>query len=744
MHSKEIIERLNAEQQSAVCAPLGNSLVLAGAGTGKTRVLTHRVAWLASEERMPIGSILAVTFTNKAAGEMRERISHLLQAPVSGRWIGTFHSIALRLLRNHRHEAGLKEDFSIIDADDQLRIIKNLQTELNISVEKLEPRNVRAYISGEKDRGRRAKNAGPIKKPYEQEYKYLYQAYEQRCEREGLVDFGEMLLRSLEMLQQHDSLLRHYRHLLANVLVDEFQDTNTIQYDWLKLIAGEAASFMVVGDDDQSIYGWRGAQIANMNKLLTDFKPVEVHRLEQNYRSSEHILQAANAVIAHNSGRLGKNLWTDQGSGQPIALNRAVNEHQEGDELARFAMQHVMEGGKYQDIAVLYRSHALSRVLERCLTQYGVPYRIFGGLRFFERAEIKDALAYMRLIATPDADLAFARVVNTPTRGIGTKTLERLRGGALERGISLHRMAEAAIVERLLPSRTLNAVEGFVTLLANIRRATEGKELPEIAEKCIHMSGLMQFHSPDSSEPSLGRRDNLEELLNACAQFAENPVIEIEDDGDEPSLVTASSALRDFLDHASLGDETTQAEGPDESIRLMTVHSAKGLEFPLVYLVGVEDGIFPNSRAIENEGGLEEERRLFYVAMTRAMRELRISFSEVRTRYQGSSVSMPSRFLAELPEENVDRMFQEFSHSRSPYSRPRVYEGRARRVEDRPALPAANGVRMGSAVKHAKFGSGIVLAVEGSGDSARLQVRFDRAGTKWLVLGYAKLQLLEA
>ena len=743
MHSREIVESLNPEQQAAVCAPLGNSLVLAGAGTGKTRALTHRVAWLASEERMPISSILAVTFTNKAAGEMRERISELLRAEVSGRWIGTFHSIALRLLRNHRHEAGLNEDFSIIDADDQLRIIKNLQGDLNISVEKVDPRAVRAYISREKDSGRRAKNARPTRKPYEREFMHIYGAYEERCEREGLVDFGEMLLRSLEMLGQHEDLLRHYRHILANVLVDEFQDTNAIQYDWLKLIAGEATSFMAVGDDDQSIYGWRGAEIANMNKLLKDFEPVEVHRLEQNYRSSEHILQAANAVISHNKGRLGKNLWTDRGSGTPIALNRAVNEHQEGDELARFAKQHRMEGGKYQEIAVLYRTHALSRVLERCLTQHGVPYRIFGGLRFFERAEIKDALAYMRLIATPDADLAFARVVNTPSRGIGSKTIERIGHLARERGLSLHRAAEAAVVERLLPARSLNAIQEFLSLLANIRRATEGRELPEIADKCIHMSGLMQFHAPDASEPSLGRRDNLEELLNACVQFAQSPVFEIEADSDEPSLVTPNSALRDFLDHASLGDETAQDEGPEDKVRLMTVHSAKGLEFPIVYVVGVEDGIFPNSRAIENEGGLEEERRLFYVAMTRAMRELRIGYSEVRTRYQGSSHSMPSRFLAELPDENVDRMFQEFTPSRSSYLRPRIYDGRARTVEDRPSAQA-NGLRMGSAVKHARFGSGIVLAVEGSGDSARLQVRFDRAGTKWLVLGYANLQLLES
>lgn len=743
MHSGEIARSLNPEQQSAVCAPLGNSLVLAGAGTGKTRVLTHRVAWLASEERMPISSILAVTFTNKAAGEMRERISDLLQAPVSGRWIGTFHSIALRLLRNHRHEARLREDFSIIDADDQLRIIKNLQGDLGISVERINPRNARAYINRQKETGRRAKNPIPTKQAYEKEYTRIYHAYEERCEREALVDFGEMLLRSLDMLQEHDDLLRHYRHMLANVLVDEFQDTNTIQYHWLKLIAGEAASFMAVGDDDQSIYGWRGAEIANMNKLLKDFEPVTVHRLEQNYRSSEHILQAANAVISHNLGRLGKNLWTDRGSGQPIGLHRAVNEHQESDELARLAKAHLMDGGSYQDIAVLYRTHALSRVLERSLTQYGIPYRIYGGLRFFERAEIKDALAYMRLVATPDADLAFARVVNTPARGIGSKTLERLREVARERGLSLHRMAEAAIVERLIPSRALNAVEGFITLLANMRRATEGAELPEIADKCIHMSGLMQFHAPDASEPSLGKRDNLEELVNACVQFSENPVIELGADRDESGLVTGSSVLRDFLDHASLGDETAQDDGPEDKVRLMTVHSAKGLEFPIVYLVGVEDGIFPNSRAIEEAGGLEEERRLFYVAMTRAMRELRISFSEVRTRYQGSSHSMSSRFLAELPDENVDRMFQEFTPSRSPYSRTRVYDGSARTLEERPA-PQANGLRMGSAVKHAKFGSGIVLAVEGSGDTARLQVRFDRAGTKWLVLGYAKLQLLES
>lgn len=740
MSSNAILTSLNEAQRAAVSAQLGSSLVLAGAGTGKTRVLTHRVAWLVSEHRMPLSSILAVTFTNKAAGEMRERISRLIGSEVSGRWIGTFHSIALRLLRQHKHEAGLPEDFEIIDSNDQLRIIKSLQNDMNISVDKVNPRNTRAYISRQKEAGRRVKNALGLKLAYEPEYLRVYEAYEARCEREGLVDFGEMLLRSLEMLREHDTLLRLYRQMLGNVLVDEFQDTNAIQYDWLKLIASEAASTMAVGDDDQSIYGWRGAEVGNMNSFIADFDQVQVHRLEQNYRSTEHILQAANAVIGHNQGRLGKKLWTEQGSGARIGIYRAINEHQEADEVARMIRRHLSDGDSYQDIAVLYRTHALSRVLERSLSQQGIPYRIYGGLRFFERAEVKDSLAYMRLVATPDSDFAFARVVNTPTRSIGPKTLDRLRVLATERGISLHRMAEAAIVQRLLPARAMNALQTFLSLLANMRRASEGLSLAETADTCIKMSGLMQFHAPDATEQSLGRRDNLEELVNACVQFAENPMLVLDADGEEITSLTPESELRNFLDHVSLGDETADAQDPSEKVRLMTVHSAKGLEFPVLFMVGVEDGLFPNSRAIE-EGGLEEERRLFYVGMTRAMRTLRLSYSEVRTRYQGSSASIPSRFLAELPDSNVDRQFLEAAPWRGSGHRSRTYDGRSRVVEDAPDVGQA-GLRSGAMVKHAKFGEGIVLAVEGTGDNARLQVRFNRAGTKWLVLGYAKLQLV--
>ncbi len=743
MHSADILAKLNEEQERAVCAPLGNSLVLAGAGTGKTRVLTHRIAWLVSRERMPMRSILAVTFTNKAAGEMRERISNLLHTPMAGAWIGTFHSIALRLLRNHRHEAGLGADFAIIDADDQLRMVKRLQGDMNISVDRVNPRQTRAYINRQKENGCRARNSLSLGDACESEYLRVYHAYEARCQAEDLVDFGEMLLRSLEMLQGHQDLLRHYRQVLGNVLVDEFQDTNSIQYDWLRCLAGQGQSFMAVGDDDQSIYGWRGAEVANMHKLQRDFESVEVYRLEQNYRSGEHILEAANAVIAHNSGRLGKNLWTQGGRGEPIRVNRAINEHQEADELARFARQYRMLGGSYREIAVLYRTHALSRVLERALNANGIPYRIYGGLRFFERAEIKDALAYMRLVATPDADLAFARVANTPTRKIGNKTMERLRFMARERDISLYRMAEAAIVERLLPSAALKALEGFIRLLANIRQTTEGMELAHIADKCIHASGLMQHHAPDATETSLGRRDNLEELVNACQQFTENSQQDLVDasPADEGGLSTPAGALRDFLDHASLGEETAQAERSDDCLRLMTIHSAKGLEFPVVYLVGVEEGIFPNSRAID-EGGLEEERRLFYVAMTRAMRELHMSFAEVRTRYQaGSSISMQSRFLAELPEAHVDQTFQQFKPSRT--TRPGMH-GTDRHPATRRRTPAAevNGIRMGVAVRHARFGVGTVLDLEGDGDTARVQVRFQRAGSKWLVLGYAKLEVL--
>ena len=715
MDVSRLFDRLNPAQREAVGAPEGPVRVLAGAGSGKTRVLTHRVAWLIEALSVSPHAILAVTFTNKAANEMRTRIEHLLGVPVRGMWIGTFHGLSHRFLRAHHREAGLPQTFQILDAEDQHRLIKRVLKAMNLDEAYWPPRQVQAYINGHKEEGRRPKDA-PGGDPHAEQMRRVYAAYEEACARAGLVDFTELLLRTYELMRDNEALRAHYQARFRHVLVDEFQDTNAIQYAWLRLFAGTHRNLFVVGDDDQSIYSWRGARIENILRFEKDFPGTHTLRLEQNYRSTARILKAANALIENNSGRLGKNLWTDGGEGEPIYVYTAYNGYDE----ARFAIERIKtwveRGGKRQECAILYRSNAQSRLFEELLMQERIPYRVYGGLRFFERAEIKDALAYLRLIAARQDDPAFERVVNLPTRGVGDKSLEALRARA--RGeTSLWDACARLRAEGLLPARAQNALESFCALIERLVHETATMTLGEQVEHVLHHSGLLEHYRKEKGEKGEARVENLEELVNAARNF----------EYDESEGMDRLSA---FLAHAALEAGEAQAEAWQDCVQLMSLHSAKGLEFPLVFLTGMEDGLFPHERAIVDPGRLEEERRLAYVGMTRAMKLLYLTHAETRQLHGQDYYASASRFLLEIPEALT-----------TPVRAPgRVAPAAAAAPRPRPVATAdVAPVRLGSRVRHEKFGEGVVLNYEGRGEHARVQVNFERAGAKWLVLAYARL-----
>lgn len=706
---------LNAEQRSVVTAPLGNMLVLAGAGSGKTRVLVSRVAWLIQQEQISPQGILAVTFTNKAAGEMKMRLAHLLDYPVQGLWVGTFHGLCHRLLRRHYQEANLPEQFHILDSDDQARVIKRVLAGLHLDTEQWPVKQAQGYINGKKDEGLRAKHITPLSYGPGRTWLQIYQAYEQACQVAGVVDFAELMLRTHEVLRNNPALLAHYQERFQAILVDEFQDTNTIQYAWIRLLAGEKAAVMAVGDDDQSIYGWRGAKVENIERFSRDFAPARLIRLEQNYRSTSTILDAANALIANNCARMGKALWTDGKKGEPIIVYGAFNELDE----ARFVSERIgleIERGRCaHEIAVLYRSNAQSRVLEESLLRAGVAYRIHGGVRFFERAEIKDTLAYLRLLVNPHDDTAFDRVVNFPTRGIGEKTLDDLRQLAKAEGLSLWQAAKQVSAAEHIPQRMAVSLGKFLHLVENLSQQIQDVELDEQIKLVITHSGLQAHFAKQPGDKSESRLDNLQELVNAAKQFR----YEESEDKDMPPLVA-------FLAHASLEAGDLQAAEHERYVHLMTLHAAKGLEFPLVFLVGVEEGLFPSVQSLEEPGRLEEERRLCYVGMTRAMEKLILSYAEVRRQYGREEYHRPSRFLHELPKELLEE----------------IRVARRFQAAPAPAFAAAAqqaGFHLGQNVMHAKFGPGVVLAVEGSGAHTRVQVKFPQEGTKWLVLAYANL-----
>jgi len=716
-----ILESLNDAQRQAVTAPAVPTLVIAGAGSGKTRVLVHRAAWLIDVEGVPPQGLLAVTFTNKAAAEMRGRIESLLNMPVNHLWIGTFHGLAHRLLRRHWREAGLPQNFQIIDSDDQLRLIKRLLKNLEVDDSRWVPREIQYFINAQKDEGLRAKHLDDERDPNRRQMIALYAAYEEVCERGGLVDFAELLLRAHELWRDNEELLAHYRRRFAHLLVDEFQDTNAIQYAWLRMLAGAEGVPFVVGDDDQSIYRWRGARVEHIHQFQKDFPDTSVIKLEQNYRSTGTILNAANAVIANNSSRLGKNLWTEGVQGEPIRVYAAYNERDEADFVIGRLRDWIDQGNLRADAAVLYRSNAQSRVLEEGLINAGMPYRVYGGLRFFERAEIKDALAYLRLISNRDDDSSFERIVNRPTRGIGARTAEQMRAYARANSCSLWRAAGAIAADEL-NGRAANAVLAFINLIERMARDVADLDLAEQIDHVIHSSGLIDFFRKDKGEKGETRVENLLELVSAGRSFEPDPAEEM-------------APLDEFLAHAALEAGEGQADAWEDCVQLMTMHSAKGLEFPLVFLSGMEDGLFPHQRSIADPHGLEEERRLCYVGITRAKEALYVTYAEQRRLHGMDNYSQPSRFIAEIPAELVEEVRPRVQVSRPLHPQPRT----------RPAATGADpelGIRLGQHVRHARFGEGVILNFEGQGAHARVEVNFESAGTKWLVLSYANLDLM--
>ena len=732
-----LLDGLNDKQREAVAAPIGNYLVLAGAGSGKTRVLTHRIAWLIGVENVPESNILAVTFTNKAAAEMRHRIEYTLAQTAEdqmssgrlfGMWVGTFHSIANRLLRAHYLDANLPQDFQIMDTEDQQRLIKRLLKLHNIDEKNFPPKHVAWYINAQKDKGKRAKDIDHHNDPNEKKLVEIYRLYQEACDRAGLLDFAELLIRAYELLKHNKLILQRYQQCFQHILIDEFQDTNNIQYDLIHLLAGQTGKVMIVGDDDQSIYGWRGAQVENIQRFLNDYQQAETIRLEQNYRSTGHILSAANELIANNDNRLGKNLWTESGDGDPVEIYCAFNELDEARFVAAQIKQWKEDEGELSECAVLYRSNSQSRVIEEALIQANIPYRIYGGMRFFERQEIKDALAYLRLISNRFDDAAFERVINTPPRGIGERTLETIRQLVRDRQITLWQAIQIAVNEELLSGRAANALLRFVDLINALDQETEQMNLSEQTDFVIKKSGLYEMYQQEKGEKGEVRIENLEELVTATKQFTKP------DEAEDLSDLTA------FLTHASLEAGEAQASPNQDYVELMTLHSAKGLEFPRVFMVGVEEGIFPSGMSFD-EGRLQEERRLAYVGITRAKRKLTISYAELRRLYGKEERHVASRFIEELPEAHIREIRLRGNINRAAsFVQNNTF---AKQVTKTTAsILNDSSWKMGQKVMHPKFGQGTIVNVEGSGEATRLQIAFQGNGIKWLIAKMAPLEKL--
>lgn len=713
-----LLESLNDKQREAVAAPRSNMLVLAGAGSGKTRVLVHRIAWLLAVENASPFSVMSVTFTNKAAAEMRHRIEELVGTSEGGMWIGTFHGLAHRLLRAHHLDAGLPQDFQILDSEDQIRLIRRLIKAMNLDEKQWPAKQGCWYINGKKDEGLRPQHVESYGNPVEATWLRIYQAYQEACDRAGLVDFAELLLRAHELWLNKPAILQHYRDRFTNILVDEFQDTNSIQYAWVRMLAGDTGKVMIVGDDDQSIYGWRGAQVENIQRFLKDFPGAVTIRLEQNYRSTNNILKAANALISHNSDRLGKNLWTDGEDGEPISLYCAFNDLDEARYVVGRIRQWHENGGALADCAILYRSNAQSRLQEEALLQAALPYRIYGGQRFFERQEIKDALAYLRLISNRHDDAAFERVVNTPTRGIGDRTLDVVRQTARERELTLWESCGVLLEEKALAGRAASALGRFLELINLLAQETDDLPLHVQTDRVIRDSGLRAHYEQEKGEKAQARIENLEELVTATNQFSYQ-------DADE-----GLTPLQAFLSHAALESGEGQADRYQDAVQLMTLHSAKGLEFPQVFIVGVEEGMFPGMMSMEESSRLEEERRLAYVGVTRAMQKLTLTYAETRRLYGKEVYHRPSRFIGELPPECVEEV-----RLRATVSRPVNHQRLGT-----PITANDSGYTLGQRVRHPKFGEGTIINMEGNGEHTRLQIAFQGEGIKWLVASYAKLE----
>jgi DNA helicase-2/ATP-dependent DNA helicase PcrA len=731
MPAHDLLDSLNEEQRAAVTAPLGPVLVLAGAGSGKTRVLTHRAAWLILEHGVSPHGLMAVTFTNKAASEMRGRIESLLGMPADPLWIGTFHGLSHRMLRRHWREARLPQSFQILDQDDQERLVRRIIREQGLDEQRWVPREVQGFINANKDEGRRSKSLADRDDPTRRQMIRLYQLYEARCEAAGVVDFAELMLRSFELLRDVPELRDYYRQRFRHVLVDEFQDTNGIQYDWIRQLVGKDGAPFVVADDDQAIYRWRGARVENVQVFHREYRAV-LYKLQQNYRSTSVILGAANAVIARNTDRMGKELWTAVKGGEPIRVYAAFNERDEADFVIDRIRDHQRRGLPLAAAAVLYRSNAQSRAFEEALMAARIPYRVYGGLRFFERAEIKDALAYLRLTQSRDDDIAFERVVNLPARGIGGATLELLRADARDQGRSLWK---AGLVQmEILPARAAGALRGFHALIDRLAAAIAELPLHEQVAHVIRESGLRDHHAKEKDNKGEARVENLDELVNAAEAFTPE-----RDDGLSP--------LASFLAHATLESGETQAATGLDCVQLMTLHSAKGLEFPSVFIVGLEEGLFPSEHSAFDADRLPEERRLCYVGLTRAMQRLYLTHAESRRIFGRTSYRDPSRFLSELPPDALEDVRPRISVSRPLYASDRIAlaaasSGDAPRRRSR-AMPVPGEdlpMRLGTRVRHPKFGEGTILRFEGQGDSRQVHVNFEDVGQKILMYELARLE----
>ena len=776
-----LLRGLNPEQLAAVTLPAQPSLILAGAGSGKTRVLTTRIAWLMATGQVSPGGLMAVTFTNKAAKEMLHRLSAMLPVPTRGMWVGTFHGLCNRFLRAHWKLAGLPQSFQILDTSDSQSAVKRIIKAMNLDEERFVPKQVNWFIAARKDNGERPKDVD-AHDPQTRKMVEIYQAYEDQCQREGVVDFAELMLRTYELMRDNAALREHYQHRFAHILVDEFQDTNRLQYAWLKMFApaGGGQSVFAVGDDDQSIYAFRGAQVGNMADFEREYRVQHVIKLERNYRSFGNILDSANALISHNTRRLGKNLSTEAGPGEPVRVSEATSDYAEAQWLLEEAQQLHRSGTPRSEIAILYRSNAQSRVMESALFNAGVPYRVYGGLRFFERAEVKHALAYLRLLENPNDDTSFLRVVNFPTRGIGARTIEQLADAARSSGRSLAQSVAA------VPGKGGSNLVGFVGLIDQLRAATKGLTLREIIDQMLQQSGLMEFYRLDKE--GADRIENLQELVNAAEAFVTQegfgkdavalPVDETGGPGTMAIGVPAALAAVDlapdaetgeivsplaaFLTHAALEAGDNQAQAGQDAIQLMTVHSAKGLEFDCVFITGLEEALFPHENSMSDADGLEEERRLMYVAITRARKRLYLSFSQTRLLHGQTRYNVKSRFLDELPEGALKWLTPRNAGFGSGYAKEYQQAWQrgtgmgsmvgAGRVAGRPAYaapppppamvsktPPSHGLRVGQGVFHTKFGEGVVLTLEGNGPDARAQVNFGRHGAKWLALAIAKL-----
>ena len=721
MKLSEIIDGLNSEQSQSVTLDNDqNALILAGAGSGKTRVLTHRIAYLVTQKNIHIDAILAVTFTNKAALEMRERLGLLLRRPIRSMWVGTFHGLAHRLLRAHPIEANLSAQFQILDQQDQFRIVKRLMKENQIDESKYPVRKIQWFINQQKDEGIRPTDIDPGYNYFVKQSVRVFELYEAHCIANDLIDFAELLVRSYELLKNNTELLSHYKNRFEHILIDEFQDTNTIQYKWIKLISSGQNQVFCVGDDDQSIYGWRGAKIENIQKLETDFHPIQTIRLEQNYRSTGNILGASNALIANNSNRLGKSLWTDSGDGEPIDVYEARTETDEADFVASTIQKYIDEGASPNECAILYRSNAQSRAFEERLIKYNIPYIIYGGLRFFERSEIKDALCYLRLMENSSDNVAFERVVNFPTRGIGNATVEKVREFARDNHTNLFQAANAVVPT--LATRAANALTSFIQLIEQMNDDAKHLELSEKVAYLIKASGLINHYSNDKTDKAGSKKENLEELIAAAKQY----------NHDEDSDM---NEVLGFISLASL-DSSGDTNAPvNQNVQLMTIHSAKGLEFPYVFLTGMEEDLFPSRQSKDEPHLMDEERRLCYVGMTRAMKKLTLSFAVKRFLHGQSLYAYPSRFLDEIPSQYLNTIKQKYGATQQNYTEDDIF--------NQDIAPEGNGqLSVGATVKHAKFGFGTVLNFEGDGDSARVQIKFKQAGTKWLISSYANLEFV--